>query len=50
MAWAPNTATPASIVASCSEDGGVFIWTQPAEGADWAAAPLTVRTPKQHEA
>lgn len=44
VAWAPNTATPASIVASCSEDGGVVIWTQPAEGADWSAAPLTVRS------
>ena len=28
VAWAPNTASPSSMVASASEDGSVMIWTQ----------------------
>lgn len=28
MAWAPNSAIPFAIFASCSEDRNVFIWRQ----------------------
>jgi hypothetical protein len=28
VAWAPNTAMPYNMIASCSEDRGVFIWKQ----------------------
>mmetsp|Transcript_35861 Transcript_35861/g.60711 ORF Transcript_35861/g.60711 Transcript_35861/m.60711 type:complete len:313 (-) Transcript_35861:324-1262(-) len=41
VAWAPNTSTPASIVASCSEDQTVLIWTRREEGGAWEVSKLT---------
>ena len=40
VAWAPSTGLPHNLVASCSEDKTVSIWTQSAPGAPWAAEPL----------
>ena len=34
MAWAPNTAMPYNIIASCSEDRDVLIWGQVADAHD----------------
>jgi protein transport protein SEC13 len=40
VAWAPNTLSASSLVASCSEDGTVVLWTC-APGSDaWVAQPL----------
>ena len=38
VAWAPNTAVPFNIVASCSEDRSVIIWKQLVAG--WYPSPL----------
>ena len=35
VAWAPNTAMPYNIIASCSEDKTVAIWRQGEEDAPW---------------
>lgn len=35
VAWAPNTAMPYNIFASCSEDRTVRIWKQCIEGGSW---------------
>jgi protein transport protein SEC13 len=40
VAWAPNTATPNSVIASCSEDKSVLIWTQATPGGAWACEEL----------
>mmetsp|Transcript_15553 Transcript_15553/g.21484 ORF Transcript_15553/g.21484 Transcript_15553/m.21484 type:complete len:324 (-) Transcript_15553:191-1162(-) len=34
-AWAPNAGLPMSTVASCGQDGVVFVWTQDETGAEW---------------
>lgn len=41
VAWAPNSAMPYNIIASCSEDRNVFIWKQNEKGA-WE--PKLLRT------
>jgi len=40
VAWAPNIGMPRSTIASASEDGKVFIWSQAADGGAWQAALL----------
>ena len=34
VAWAPNTAMPYNIIASCSEDRSVYIWKQMEKAAE----------------
>lgn len=40
VAWAPATGMPCNIVASCSEDRGVVIWTQSQPSGPWSAAEM----------
>lgn len=40
VAWAPATGMPSNIVASCSEDRGVVIWTQSQASGPWSAAEM----------
>lgn len=40
VAWAPATGMPCNIVASCSEDRGVIIWTQSQASGPWSAAEM----------
>eukprot|EP00927_Polykrikos_kofoidii_P072785 TRINITY_DN68881_c0_g1_i1.p1 TRINITY_DN68881_c0_g1~~TRINITY_DN68881_c0_g1_i1.p1 ORF type:complete len:346 (-),score=58.75 TRINITY_DN68881_c0_g1_i1:99-1136(-) len=35
VAWRPNMGIPASLVASCTDDGSVAIWVQDSEGQPW---------------
>ena len=35
VAWSPASGVAANTVASCSDDGAVAVWTQPAAGAAW---------------
>ena len=42
VAWAPNTALPFNIIASCSEDRCVFIWKQTEADGPWV--PSLMRT------
>lgn len=35
VAWAPSTGMPVNLIASCSEDKHVYIWTQTQENAVW---------------
>lgn len=35
VAWAPNTAMPYNIIASCSEDRKVIIWKQSSSDGTW---------------
>jgi len=37
VAWAPNTAMPYNIIASCSEDKSVYIWKQRERDQQWEA-------------
>lgn len=41
VAWAPNTAIPFNIVASCSEDTSVVIWKQDERNGPWKPTPMT---------
>lgn len=36
VAWAPNTAMPYNIIASCSEDRSVHIWKQTEQDGRWS--------------
>lgn len=38
VAWAPNSAMPYNIIASCSEDRTVYIWKQSARDGPWTPA------------
>ena len=40
VAWAPNTAMPYNIIASCSEDRSVYIWKQTEKDEAWSAVLL----------
>ena len=40
VAWAPPVVPGRSVVASCSEDGTVLVWTQEEDGAEWTPAVL----------
>lgn len=40
VAWAPSTGMPCNIVASCSEDRSVIIWTQSQAAGPWSAAEM----------
>ena len=40
VAWGPNSSGPSSIVASCSEDRRVIIWTQSDPAGEWEAKDL----------
>jgi protein transport protein SEC13 len=40
VAWAPNTATPYNIIASCSEDRSVYIWKQTERDELWTNSLL----------
>lgn len=40
VAWAPIASSPASVVASCSQDGRVLIWTRDATTGQWTHAQL----------
>lgn len=35
VAWAPSSGMPVNLIASCSEDKHVYIWTQTQENAAW---------------
>ncbi|CAH0486170.1 unnamed protein product [Peronospora effusa] len=35
VAWAPSTGLPVNLIASCSEDKHVYIWSQSAEDSAW---------------
>ncbi|ETI55052.1 hypothetical protein, variant [Phytophthora nicotianae CJ01A1] len=35
VAWAPSTGLPVNLIASCSEDKHVYIWSQTAEDSSW---------------
>ena len=37
VAWAPNTAMPYNIIASCSEDRSVYIWKQTEKNGMWTS-------------
>lgn len=39
-AWAPSTGLPCNTLASCSEDGSVFIWSQDTAGGPWRYVAL----------
>jgi len=41
VAWSPNIGLPTNTVASCSQDGQVYIWTLANNSNDWKYAPLT---------
>jgi len=41
VAWAPNTAMPYNIIASCSEDETVLIWKQKQKDAPWTCQTMT---------
>lgn len=41
VAWAPNTAMPYNIIASCSEDETVCIWKQTAKDKPWEVTKMT---------
>lgn len=40
VAWAPSTGLPCNIIASCSEDKKVLIWTQTDANAGWTSTVL----------
>ena len=40
VAWAPNTAMPYNIIASCSEDRSVYIWKQTGKDEAWSSTLL----------
>jgi len=40
VAWAPGIGLPTNIIASCSQDQTVFIWTQNEDGNNWSKVPL----------
>jgi protein transport protein SEC13 len=40
VAWAPNTAMPYNIIASCSEDRSVFIWKQSEKEGPWVSTKM----------
>jgi len=40
VAWAPNVGLPYSTIASCSQDGTVFIWTQNDASFNWSKKML----------
>lgn len=40
VAWAPGSGLPENIIASCSEDKQVFIWTQSEEHGPWESVLL----------
>ena len=40
VAWAPNTAMPYNIIASCSEDRNVYIWKQAGRDEPWVTTLL----------
>ncbi|CAM9208102.1 unnamed protein product [Discosporangium mesarthrocarpum] len=42
VAWAPSTGMPWNMVASCSEDRSVVIWTQSEPMGPWSAARMNV--------
>ncbi len=42
VAWAPNTAMPYNIIASCSEDRSVCIWKQNQIDAPWTYTVIKV--------
>ncbi|DAZ93178.1 TPA: hypothetical protein N0F65_003061 [Lagenidium giganteum] len=35
VAWAPSTGMPVNVIASCSEDKHVYVWTQTEENGPW---------------
>ncbi|KAI9348307.1 WD40-repeat-containing domain protein [Zopfochytrium polystomum] len=40
VSWAPNIGLPSSLIASCSQDKSVFIWSQEQPGAQWTKKAL----------
>jgi protein transport protein SEC13 len=40
VAWSENMGLPMNTIASCGQDGKVFIWTQGAPGGAWASREL----------
>ena len=40
VAWAPSLGLPYNVLASCSEDGVVILWTQEVEGGEWKDVAL----------
>lgn len=40
VAWAPIASSPASVIASCSQDGLVIVWSRDATSAKWTATKL----------
>lgn len=42
VAWAPNTAMPYNLIASCSEDHSVKIWKQSERDGAWVSSVLRV--------
>ncbi|CAM9177443.1 unnamed protein product [Choristocarpus tenellus] len=42
VAWAPSTGMPWNMVASCSEDGRVVIWTQSQPLGSWSAVQMNL--------
>eukprot|EP01035_Chromulina_nebulosa_P016980 gene16980-22477_t len=40
VAWAPNSAIPYNIIASCSEDRTVYIWRNKDAGSEWTSTLL----------
>jgi len=40
VAWAPSTGLPCNTMASCSEDGTVFIWSQDQVNGQWRSVQL----------
>jgi len=40
VAWAPSTVSTGNLIASCSEDGSVVLWSQSQPEDEWVAQPL----------
>eukprot|EP00009_Paramoeba_aestuarina_P009329 CAMPEP_0201522542 /NCGR_PEP_ID=MMETSP0161_2-20130828/18000_1 /ASSEMBLY_ACC=CAM_ASM_000251 /TAXON_ID=180227 /ORGANISM="Neoparamoeba aestuarina, Strain SoJaBio B1-5/56/2" /LENGTH=308 /DNA_ID=CAMNT_0047921417 /DNA_START=58 /DNA_END=984 /DNA_ORIENTATION=- len=40
VAWAPNIGVPSDMIASCSQDGQVTIWTKEKDAAEWSFKDL----------
>lgn len=42
VAWAPNSAVPYNLIASCSEDRSVWIWKQKERDGEWTVSQVQV--------
>eukprot|EP00123_Amoebidium_parasiticum_P022444 comp8754_c0_seq1/m.3985 comp8754_c0_seq1/g.3985 ORF comp8754_c0_seq1/g.3985 comp8754_c0_seq1/m.3985 type:complete len:304 (-) comp8754_c0_seq1:965-1876(-) len=43
VAWAPNVGLPSSLIATCSQDMTVRIWSQRGDSEEWDSAPVELK-------